>query len=368
MPRTKIDLPYQVEYLSILDEDGDLDKELEPDLSEELLLKLHRMMLLGRRLDERMLNLQRQGRIGTFPPIKGQEAAHLGPIAALRDTDWMVPAFREMTAEIWRGRTIENILLYFAGYDEGGHIPEDVNNLPIAVPVASQIPHATGIAWAIQYRQGDEVVMAFMGDGATSEGDFHEGLNFAAVYEVPAVFVIQNNQWAISVPRSLQTKSKTLAQKALAYGMPGLQVDGNDVLATYVAAQEAVERARAGGGPTLLECVTYRLSLHTTADDPTRYREEAEVKEWEQLDPIPRFQHYLLTKGLLDEDEIATLEGEIKAEIQAGVEGAEQLMEELGDPVDMFDHAYAERPPYLEEQREGFKAARAAEGEEASHG
>ncbi len=351
MPRKQIKLP-PIDYLSILDENGQVDTKLEPELPDELLLKLYRYLLLGRRLDERMLSLQRQGRIGTFPPIKGQEAAQLGAIAALRDSDWMVPAFRETAAEIWRGRTIENVLLYFGGYDEGGHVPDGLNNLPIAVPVASQLPHAVGIAWAARYQKQDQVVMTFLGDGATSEGDFHEAMNFAGVFQTPVVFVCQNNQWAISIPRSKQTRSETLAQKAVAYGMPGIQVDGNDLLAVYIAAQEAVERARSGGGPTFIECVTYRLSMHTTADDPTKYRSDEEVAQWIQRDPLPRFQTYLSDKGLLDEARVKALEAEVKAEIQAGVERAEQLMAELGDPRDMFEHMYADLPPTLQEQRE----------------
>ena len=365
MPRTEIDLPYRVDYLSILDEDGHVDGELEPDLPAEFVLKLYRAMLLGRRLDERMLSLQRQGRLGTFPLIKGQEAAQVGAVAALDPADWMVPAFRETAAELWRGRSIENLLLYFGGYDEGGAVPENVNNLPICVPVASQLPHAVGLGWSIHYRAGKEVVMAFAGDGATSAGDFHEALNFAAVFQAPVVFVIQNNQWAISMPRARQTRAKTLAQKALAYGMPGIQVDGNDLLAVYVAAQEAVERARSGGGPTLIEAVTYRLSMHTTADDPKKYRTAEEEAEWAARDPLPRFQAYLVEKGLLDEEQVAALEEEVKAEIQAGVESAEAQMKNLGDPLDMFEHAYAELPADLREQRAELADELAAE---VSHG
>jgi pyruvate dehydrogenase E1 component alpha subunit len=367
MPRNKIDLPYHVDYLSILNDKGYLDKTLDPELVDERLLEMHRAMLLGRRFDERMLNLQRQGRIGTFPPIKGQEAAHVGAVASLEDSDWMVPAFRETAAELWRGRTMESVLLYFGGYDEGSSIPQDLNLLPIAVPVGSQLLHAVGIGWAIKYRQEESVVMTFLGDGATSEGDFHEAMNFAAVYQAPVVFVCQNNQWAISVPLSRQTVSQTLAQKALAYGMPGIQVDGNDILAVYVAAKEAVNRARSGGGPTLIECITYRLTMHTTADDPTRYRTEEEVKEWESRDPIPRFQKYLMDKGLLSDNQIKALEEEIKIEIQHAVERAEQQMGTLGDPLDMFSHLYFDLPRYTQEQRAEL-TRELAEGEEVDYG
>jgi pyruvate dehydrogenase E1 component alpha subunit len=358
----------KVEYLSILNEKGELDASLEPDISEELHLKLHRTILLARKFDERLLNLQRQGRIGTFPPISGQEAAQLGAVAVLRPSDWMVPAFRETAAEIWRGRSLESVIIYNNGYSEGAEIPPDLNNLPISVPVASQILHAVGLGWAAKYRQTDDVAMTFFGDGATSEGDFHEGLNFAGVFQAPVIFVCQNNHWAISIPVAKQTRSKTLAQKALAYGMPGIQVDGNDILAVYTAAKEAVDRARAGRGPTLVECVTYRMAAHTTADDPKRYRTEEEVQKWRERDPIVRYQKYLVDKGFLSEDKIAGIEAEVLAEIQAAVDGAEEQMKALGDPIDMFEHAYARMPAYLKEQKETFATEVAEITEEENSG
>jgi len=368
MPRKKITISEKVEYLSILNEKGQLDKKLEPDISEDILLKLHRTMVLARKFDERMLNLQRQGRIGTFAPIKGQEAAQLGTIAHLRPSDWMVPAFRETAAELWRGRTLESIIIYNNGFGEGVDIPEDRNDLPISVPVGSQVIHAVGLGWAAKYRQKDDVAMTYFGDGATSEGDFHEGLNFAAVFQAPVIFVCQNNHWAISVPLAKQTRSKTLAQKALAYGLPGIQVDGNDILAVYAAAQEAVQRARTGGGPTLIECVTYRLTMHTTADDPTRYRSDEEVEEWSQRDPLPRFQKYLLDKGLLSEEKRLEVESAIMEEIQTAIDSAEKQMETLGDPIDMFAHAYAEMPPYLKEQKADLARELSEGAEEGNHG
>jgi pyruvate dehydrogenase E1 component alpha subunit len=368
MPRNTINIPDKIEYLSILNEKGELDAGLEPDIPEELLLKLHRTLLLSRKFDERLMNLQRQGRIGTFPPINGQEAAQLGAVALLRPSDWMVPAFRETAAEIWRGRSLESVIIYNNGYSEGAEIPQDLNNLPISVPVGSQILHAVGLGWAAKYRQTDDVAMTFFGDGATSEGDFHEGLNFAGVFQAPVIFVCQNNHWAISLPVAKQTRSKTLAQKALAYGMPGIQVDGNDILAVYAAAKEAVDRARADQGPTLIECVTYRMAVHTTADDPKRYRTEKEVDKWRRRDPIVRFQKYLVDKGLLSEDKIAGIESEVLEVIQAAVDGAEEKMKALGDPIDMFEHAYAEIPAYLKEQKEAFVTEVAEMTEEGDHG
>ena len=368
MPREVVDLPYQVEYLSILDQDGKLmDEDLEPDIPEDRLLRLHRTMLLARRFDERMLQLQRQGRIGTFAPVKGQEAAQMGIVAALRDTDWMVPSFREQAASLWRGQSMESFLLVYGGFYQGNELPEDTRNLPVAVPVGTQPLHAVGLSYGIKYRGKDDVVVTFVGDGATSEGDFHEALNFAGVFQTPTIFVCQNNQWAISVPRAHQTRSKTLAQKALAHGVPGLMVDGNDILAVYTAAEEAAERARSGEGPTMIECITYRLSMHTTADDPGRYRDEEEVEKWKKREPISRFQSYLKNKGLLSDEKIEDVEEQIRGEIQEAIDSAEERMKELeGQELTMFDHMYAEMPPYLQEQREAFTEERAAQ--EGSHG
>jgi pyruvate dehydrogenase E1 component alpha subunit len=355
MPRKAIDLPLQLEYLSILDENGRVDRDLEPELPDSLLLQLYRAMVLGRRFDERMFTLQRQGRIGTFAPIKGQEASQLGAIAALEPEDWMIPCFREAAAEIWRGKAMEHILLVYAGYNEGGFIPGHVNNLPVAIPVGSQTLHAAGLAYGMKYRGTKQIAMCFFGDGATSEGDFHEALNFASVFQVPTVFVCQNNHWAISVPRSRQTRSQTLAQKAMAYDMPGIAVDGNDVLAVYTAAREAADRARSGGGPTLIETVTYRMSVHTTADDPKRYRTDEEVEDWVRKDPITRFERYLVQKGLLDESAIQAVDDGVKAEIKEAEGRWARITEQPVDPLVMFEHAYAESPPHLVAQREELR-------------
>jgi pyruvate dehydrogenase E1 component alpha subunit len=335
-----------------------------PDLTEDQLRHLHRIMLLSRRFDERLLALQRQGRIGTFAPIKGQEAAQIGAVAPLQQEDWVVPSFRETAAAIYRDTPLSGLFLFQAGYNEGGRIPDGQHNLPIAVPVGTQIPHAVGIAYGMKYRQQPQVALVFFGDGATSEGDFHEGLNFAGVFNTPTIFLCQNNQWAISLPRKKQTKSQTLAQKALAYGIPGIQVDGNDVFAVYLAVQEAVERARAGKGPTLIECVTYRLSLHTTADDPTKYRSAEEVKEWERRDPLVRLQKYVMDRKLLSHKHLKDLEAGIQADIDQAWQEAQEQMASIGDPLDIFDYVYAELPPYLAEQRRTFQQflARQKEG------
>ena len=368
MPRKPIKLNDQIEHLSILDEKGMVDKGLDPGLSETLLLKLYRAMILGRRFDERLLALQRQGRIGTFPPISGQEAAHLGAVAVLQPEDWMVPAFRETAAEVWRGRSLESVIIGNAGFNEAASLAPPGPTLPVAVPVGSQMLHAVGLGWAARYRGQDQVVLTFFGDGATSEGDFHEAMNFAGVYQAPVIFVCQNNQWAISIPRHAQTRSATIAQKALAYGMPGIQVDGNDVLAVYVAVAEAVARARARDGPTLVECETYRMMMHTTADDPKRYRTDEEVEDWRRKDPIPRFETYLKRRRLLTKAKIKAVAEEVLEEIQAAVDAAEARMQTLGDPIEMFAHAYAESTPTIEAHRQEFEAeasAAAKEGRDA---
>ncbi len=349
MPRQSLDLP-PVESLSILDADGTLDTSLEPKIPPDDLERLYRTFLLARRFDERMLRLQRQGRIGTFGPTRGHEAAVLGSVYALRQTDWVVPYYREWPAYMWRGWPLESLVLYYAGFSEGMRVPDGFKDLPLCIPIASQIPHAVGVAYAARYKGEDSVTLVYMGDGATSHGDCQEAMNFAGVFQVPLVFFVLNNQWAISLPRSRQTRAKTLAQKAAAYGFPGVQVDGNDLLACYVATREAVERARQGKGPTLIEAITYRLSMHTTSDDPTKYRSDDEVKAWEAKEPLPRFRRYLEQKGVVTEADHAALEAEVDAQIREAIERAEARMQPT--LLDVFEHVYAERPASLEAQRQ----------------
>ncbi len=360
MPRRTISVAQKIEYLSILDENGRLDETLDPKLDADALLHLYRTMLLTRRVDERAVNLQRQGRMGTYGPTRGQEAAHIGPAFALEPGDFAVQAFRETGMNLLRGWPIENIFLFWGGFEEANRIPEGVNDTPIAVPVASQILHGVGVAWAMKIRNDPHVSLTFIGDGGTSEGDFHEGLNFAGVYQLPVVFIIQNNQWAISHPRQMQTRSETLAQKAIAYGFDGLQVDGNDMLATYVAAREAVDKARSGGGPTLIEAVTYRLGVHTTADDPSKYRNAEEVEQWEKRDPLIRFTKYLKEKGILDDRTVEEFEADVAEKVKRGVEAYEAYQDV--DPLDAFDYVYDSRPAELASQREEFAAALTREG------
>jgi pyruvate dehydrogenase E1 component alpha subunit len=354
MPRKVLE-SFNVSYLQILDAEGHLDRDLEPDIPPDSLRLLYRTMVLARQLDLRMLSLQRQGRMGTFAPLMGQEAAQVGSAFALEPTDWLVPSFREAAAYMMRGLPLKDILLLFMGREEGNIIPKDRRDLPVTIPVASQLPHAVGLAMAAKIRHDPCAVLTYFGDGATSEGDFHEACNFAGVFQAPVVFLCQNNHYAISVPRERQTHARTLAQKALAYGFDGMQVDGNDLLAVYVATHDALTRAKEGKGPTLIECVTYRLSMHTTADDPSRYRKKAEEEEWRKHDPIPRFRDYLKGKGLWDESWQAELERDVDAEIRRAVEEAEADRE--FDPTDMLDYVFATKPPYLKAQQEELRAA-----------
>jgi pyruvate dehydrogenase E1 component alpha subunit len=361
MPKNVIG-EYSVSRLEILGADGAVDEALEPDLDRDRLVGMYRDMLLARRADERMLKLQRQGRIGTFGPSSGHEACMVGATCAMQDADWFIGGFRELGGRIARGEPLSNALIYHNGYEEGSVLPEDARPmLPINIIVGSQALHAVGIAYAERYRKADAVALAFFGDGATSQGDFHEALNFAAVWNVPVVFICVNNQWAISMPRSQQTKAKSLAQKAIAYEMPGIQVDGNDVLAVYAATKEAVDRARAGEGPTLIEGVTYRLLMHTTADDPRRYRTAEEEEDWQAKEPLSRFRTYLENKGYWDEAQQEALEEEVKKEVDAAVNELETRTDFKPDAP--FDHVYGTRHDVIEDQRREFLAAIAKEAD-----
>lgn len=352
MPRETIQIPCRVESLSILSADGTLDKDLEPRIPDADLKRLYKTMLATRLLDERCLMLQRQGRIGTYGPCKGQEATPLGVAYVLRDDDWLVPSYRELSAYLWRGWPMERHLLYWGGCETGSKTPDGINDLSISVPIASQCQYAMGIAWGCKLRNDNAVCACFVGDGGTSQGDFHEAMNFAAVYNVPLVMIVQNNHWAISLPRHKQTASQTLAQKAIAYGLDAMQLDGNDLLAIIVAAREAIEKARTGGGPALIEAVTYRLTMHTTADDPRKYRSDQEVAVWEARDPLPRFRDYLRSKRLLDEKAENVIEEGIRQEIDQAVERYEKHQD---DTYDLFKYMYAEMTPELKAQMAELK-------------
>ena len=344
---------FEISHLQILDDNGNLNAELEPDLSAEALTRLYSGMALARAVDDRLLKLQRQGRIGTFPPCTGQEASTCAPVLAMTEKDWFVGAFRELGGRLMRGEPIENYILSYGGYEEGNTFEGGDRTLPLSVIVGSQTLHAVGIAYAMKLRgEKDSAVVCFLGDGATSEGDVHEALNFAALWDAPVVFVCQNNQWAISVPRAKQTRSRTLAQKAIAYEMPGIQVDGNDPLAMYHATREALNRARAGEGPTFIEAVTYRLRMHTTADDPGRYQSEEQLKLWEKRDPMIRFKKYLEDKGIWDESRQTELDETIKKQIESAVKAFESRKDFKMDTP--FEYIYGTKHSRIEEQRTEF--------------
>ncbi len=352
MPKKKIGT-FSVEYLQILDENGNVDKKLEPKLSDKDLLKLYEYMFMSREYDHRMLKLQRQGRIGTIPLSIGQEAAFCSATLPMKDDDWWVGSYRELGARLMRGEPLVNTLLYYGGYEEGSFNPNNDRTLPIAVVLGSQLLHAVGLSYASRLKgEKDTASICFFGDGASSEGDVHEALNFASVWNTPTVFVCQNNQWAISTPRGIQTKAESIAQRAIGYGMKGIQVDGNDPLAVYSATKEAFDRARKGEGPTLIEAVTYRMMMHTTADDPTKYRDDSEVKEWEAKDPLIRMKKYLEDKGIWNEEKQEELAKDVKSRIEAAVKEFESREEFKPDAP--FDYVYGTTHEIIEEQRERF--------------
>ncbi|MBU0509126.1 pyruvate dehydrogenase (acetyl-transferring) E1 component subunit alpha [bacterium] len=349
--------PLRGRRLEILDENGKVvGGEWMPELSDEKLLHAYKMMLLARVADLKAVSLQRQGRLYTLPPSLGQEACAVGSAITLEKEDWMVPAYRELGAWLVRGVPLSRVYLYFAGSEYGNVYPPGVRVLPTSVPISSQLLHAVGIGHAINYRNRKEVVITYFGDGGTSEGDFHEALNWAAVFHCPVIFFCNNNQYAISHPRARQTISETIAQKAIAYGMPGIQVDGNDFLAVYRATQEAASHARAGRGPVLIEGVTYRMGAHTTSDDPSKYRESEEEELWKARDPLIRMRKYLEAKGLWDE----TREEDAKTEAQAKADEdfAEAEKWKANSVDEIFAHVFESTVPELEAQAESLKSFR----------
>lgn len=311
-------------------------------LTESDLLELYRRMVLLRCYDERSVVYHRQGRIGTYAIFWNHEAIQAGATFALGDDDWIFPSYRESAIGLVRGMPVETILQWWRGHPAGWWNPADWNVASIAVPIATHVPHAAGLAWGKKLRGESTVAMAFFGDGATSEGAFHEGVNFAAVMNAPAVFVCNNNQWAISTPIEAQTRAETLADKAAGYGIPGVRVDGLDVLAVYEAARDAVERARSGGGPTFIECVHYRAAPHATADDPRAYIDLARVEEERANECLGRYETVLKELGVLDEERVAEARREAEDLMRAGITAAEAAP--APDPELVFTHAYVDPP------------------------
>lgn len=354
MPRRTFDIGLAVEELSILDEQGRADEALDPKLPSETLLKMYRYMVLTRKLDERMILMQRQGQMGTFAPNRGQEAIQIGSILPLRHDDWYSPSYRSFGAQIWRGWTIDQLLLLWAGFFEGFALPPGVNDMPMSIVIGSHVPMAVGLGMAINYRGGDQVVLVNFGDGATSEGDVSESLNFAAVFKAPVIFLCENNQYAISTPLKRQVGVRTLAQRGIGFGIPSLRVDGNDVLAMAVATREAIDRGRRHEGPTFIEAMTYRLEMHTTADDPKVYRSDDEVRQWEKKDPIIRFEKYLRGRGVLDDTKQDSITAEVDAELQAARERF--AARAIPRPHEVFDFTYGRVPRELEEQKAEYLA------------
>lgn len=324
------------------------------ELPAETLCWLYEMMVVTRELDIEFINLKRQGELALFASCRGQEAAQVGATAPLRKSDWLFPQYRELGAYLVRGIPPGHVGAAWRGTWHGGLEFTKKCCAPMSVPIGTQTLHAVGAAMAAQRLGENSVSVAFLGDGATSEGDVHEALNFAAVFNTPCVFYVQNNQWAISMPVSKQTAAPSIAHKAIGYGMPGVRVDGNDVLACYAVMAEAAARARSGGGPTLIEAVTYRLGPHTTADDPGRYRNEEEVQRWLELDPIPRYRTYLRDQGLWSErleERVAARSKRARTELRDSVFGAPDF-----DVDDVFTSVFAEITPGLEAQRQQLRA------------
>src|SRR5690606_14794326 len=310
--------------------------------------------MLVRHFDARAFSLQRQGRFGTFSPVHGQEAASLGAALALDpERDWIVPQYRELPALLQHGLPLERFALYFMGHPAGGYIPEGVRVFPIQIGIAAQLPHAVGLAWGLRYQGSDSVVVPFCGDGGTSEGDFHEALNFAGVRRAPVVFIIQNNGWAISTPTTLQTAATHLASRATGYGMPGYLVDGNDLFAVLNVVRAAVARARAGDGSTLVEALTYRMGPHNTADDPRRYVDRDVLDARQELDPILRLQRYLSSRGRWDDDAAQRVQAEIATEVDTALEQA--MSYPAPTAADLMDHVYADEPARFTRQRAWFE-------------
>ncbi|WP_454197316.1 thiamine pyrophosphate-dependent dehydrogenase E1 component subunit alpha [Nocardia sp. Marseille-Q1738] len=340
----------------VLAPDGKLYPDAVPTLGDEQIRAALELMLFSRAFDDKGFSLQRQGRFGTFSPVRGQEASVVGSALALSpDQDWIVPQYREFPALIRHGLPLENFMLTFLGDPRGGAIPPDVRILPIQIGLAAQLPQAVGLAWGLRRQGLDGVVLAYIGDGGSSEGDFHEACNLAGVLGAPIVFLLQNNGWAISTPRAGQSAAVTLAARAVGYGFPGTLVDGNDLLAVHAVVSAAVERARSGNGPTLVESLTYRIGDHNTADDAGRYRPDTDLEHWRRLDPIARVVAHLEGRGLWD----AGRQDHAVAAARERIDAAVRTVEQLPPPgiAALFDNVAADPSTRQQRQRAELIAA-----------
>ncbi|MBI2110641.1 pyruvate dehydrogenase (acetyl-transferring) E1 component subunit alpha [Candidatus Woesearchaeota archaeon] len=344
----KVIQKFKVEFLQVLNEKGNTDKKLMPKLTKEKIKQLYESMILVRTFDDKAFSLQRQGRIGTYLQVKGQEAIQVAAAILLEDKDWLFPMYRNSAALIIRKHPMEMILQYWSGDERGLKSSDNVNNFPIAIPVGSHIPHAVGAAWAAKLKGDKTISLAFFGDGATSKADFHTGMNFAGVFQVPVVLICENNQYAISVPRKTQTHSETIAQKAIAYGIRGIQVDGNDIFAVYKSAKDAIDLARKGKGPTLIECLTYRIGDHSTSDDASRYRSKKEVAFWIKKDPVERLEKYMAKKKILNPSYKEQVLKEAKEKVEHAVNQFEKIPEQ--NKSEICNYTFAELNQQLQEQ------------------
>ena len=346
--------PIEGKKLEIMDPEGKIinTKDM-PKYSKEKMLEGYRYMLYSRMADLQAFSYQRQGRLYTFPPNFGQEASAVGSAMAMTEEDWLIPAYRELGAWLKKGATVKDFFLYWGGHEDGATFPGAPTMFPPAVPIASQLIHAAGFGYAVKYKKEKRVVFTYVGDGGTSEGEFHESLNYASVWNVPVVFIIQNNQYAISAHSSKQSKSINYAVKSVAYGMPGMLVDGNDFFATCVATEAAREHALAGKGPVLLEFETYRRGPHTTSDDPSRYRSKEEEEEWAKKDPIDRMRKFLIAKKYWSQKKDEELQEELKIEIDRQFKEVENYPEYRFE--DVFVHQYAEMPDDLKKQMMDYR-------------
>lgn len=350
MTLKEIQLP-NVSYVQVLDIEGNVDQEQFPkDLSEDSVKELYHLMKLLRVFDEKLFHLQRSGKIGTYAQTRGQEASEIGSGYVLQEQDWFVPSFRELGVYLCRGVERGALVQAWNGDTRAFANPNHTHNLPVSIPIASQLVHGVGIAWASKIQKLNEVTIIYFGEGATSEGDFHEALNFASVFNLPVVFFCQRNGWSISTPTSKEMKSETIAQKAVGYDIPGVQVDGNDVLGVYKVTKEAFDRARNNEGPTLIESITYRMGDHTTSDDSSKYRSDDDTKEWEGKDPLVRLEKYFQNIGTWNDEYGNWVQETVTKEVDEAVEKGFAV--EPPRPEQMFEDVYVEMPEILKEQQQ----------------